>query len=83
MHKLPTGVHPNRTSPHVYERYFVLVNFILDLLENFRQCSASVTKRNTHNFRIPLQLRQTFLVRLMNVIPLSLFEPDMLNLLVG
>lgn len=81
--KLATGVHPNCTSPHVYERYLVRIDFILDLLEIFKQCSVPGKKRNTHYCRIPLKLSQTILVRLMNVIPLSSFELDILILLIG
>ena len=56
MLKLVTGVHPNCTSLHVYQRYFVWVDFILDLLENLGQFSVTATNRNKHNFSISLQL---------------------------
>ena len=82
-HKLATGAHPNCTSLYIYERYFTRDDFILDLSENFRQCSVIATKGNEQNFRIPSQMRQTILFRLSNFIPVDMNDMESDLALVG
>ena len=85
LHKLATGVHPNCTSLYICERYlcYTRVDFILDLSENFRQCSVIATKGNEQSFRIPLQMCQTILFRLSNFIPVDMNDMESDLALVG
>ena len=78
-----TGVHPKCTSTHIYERYFIRVDFILDLLDNFRERSVTALKRNEQNIRIPSKMRQTILFRLSNFIPVDMNDMESGLALVG
>ena len=85
LHKLATGVHPNCTSLYICERYlyYTRVDFILDLSENFRQCSVIATKGNEQSLRIPSQMCQTSLFRLSNFIPVDMNDIESDLALVG
>ena len=68
-----------------FERYlyYTRVDFILDLSENFRQCSVIATKGNEQSFRIPSQMCQTILFRLSNFIPVDMNDMESDLALVG